>query len=285
MRSTIYSGMLILLVLLAGCASSPQPSSSSSSRYSISQDRAPTGDFDASGLKDAVPRYEPRSRGGNKSPYTVWGKQYTVLADAGGFVQRGIASWYGEKFHGHKTSNGEIFDMYKMTAAHKNLPLPSYVRVTNLDNGRQVVVRVNDRGPFHSDRIIDLSYAAAKKLGYQSRGTARVEIAAITVSPDGSMLVAGEAKSAPTSSRASSSTASGEEGIFVQVASFSQPESAQQLSQQLRNVTESPVRVFAAGQYHRVQVGPFTQRGLAEEQIKLIEQVGLGRPIVVTDPL
>lgn len=281
-RPIIFSGVLVLLALLAGCASSPQPSSSSSSRYSISQDRAPSGDFDASGLKDAVPRHEPYSRGGNKSPYTVWGKQYTVMANASGFVQRGTASWYGEKFHGHKTSNGEIFDMYEMTAAHKNLPLPSYVRVTNLDNGRQAIVRVNDRGPFHSDRIIDLSYAAAKKLGYQARGTARVEIAAITVSPDGSMQVAGEANAAPAPA---SSTSSVEQGIFVQVASFSQPESAQQLSQRLRNVIDSPVRVFAAGQYHRVQVGPFTQRGLAEEQSKKIEQVGLGSPIVVTDPL
>lgn len=278
----LCSGILVLLALLAGCASSPQPSSSS--RYSISQDRAPSGDFDASGLEDAVPRHEPYSRGGNKSPYTVWGKQYTVMADASGFVQRGTASWYGEKFHGHKTSNGEIFDMYEMTAAHKNLPLPSYVQVTNLDNGRQAIVRVNDRGPFHSDRIIDLSYAAAKKLGYQARGTARVEIAAITVAPDGSMQVAGQGKVAPAPAPTSSASA-GEQGIFVQVASFSQPESAQQLSQRLRNVTDSPVRVFAAGEYHRVQVGPFTQRGLAEEQSKMIEQVGLGRPIVVTDPL
>ncbi|BES72630.1 septal ring lytic transglycosylase RlpA [Marinobacter nanhaiticus D15-8W] len=280
----LCSGILVLLAFLAGCASSPQPSSSS--RYSISQDRAPSGDFDASDLEDAVPRHEPYSRGGNKSPYTVWGKQYTVLADASSFVQRGTASWYGEKFHGHKTSNGEIFDMYQMTAAHKNLPLPSYVRVTNLDNGRQAIVRVNDRGPFHGDRIIDLSYAAAKKLGYQGRGTARVEIAAITVFPDGSMQVAGEGKGKTVPAPAPASpTSSGEQGIFVQVASFSQPESAQQLSQRLRNVTDSPVRVFAAGQYHRVQVGPFAQRGVAEEQSRMIEQVGLGRPILVTDPL
>ncbi len=271
------------MALLSGCASSPEPSSSS--RYSISQDRAPTGDFDASDLKDAVPRYEPLSRGGNKSPYTVWGKQYTVMADASDYAQRGTASWYGEKFHGHKTSNGEIFDMYEMTAAHKSLPLPSYVRVTNLDNGRQTVVRVNDRGPFHGDRIIDLSYAAAKKLGYQSRGTANVEIVAITVAADGTMRVAGKNEPVASPPPAAPRKASAGEGIFVQVGSFSQPDSARQLSQRLRNVTDSPVRVFAAGQYHRVQVGPFIQRGLAEEQSKLIEQVGLGRPIVVTDPL
>lgn len=279
-----WGTILALLTVLAGCASEPGPSSQSgsSSRYSISQDRAPDIDFDASGLKDAVPRYEPYSRGGNKSPYTVWGKQYTVLADASDYVERGTASWYGEKFHGHKTSNGEVFDMYKMSAAHKSLPLPTYARVTNLDNGRSVIVRVNDRGPFHSTRIIDLSYAAAKKLGYQKRGTAHVEVAAITVAQDGTMRVAGDAVPARESAPATSSAG---EGIFVQVASFARPESARELSQRVRAVTDSPVRVFAAGNYHRVQVGPFSQRGQAEEESRLIEQGGLGRPIVVTDPL
>lgn len=285
MKSGFALLMAVATGLLAGCASSPETSSSagsSSSRYSISQDRAPSEDYDVSGLKSATPRYEKPSRYGNKSPYTVWGKRYTVLADASDYVERGTASWYGEKFHGHKTSNGETFDMYKMTAAHKSLPLPSYARVTNLDNGRSVIVRVNDRGPFHSTRIIDLSYAAAKKLGYQKRGTAHVEVAAITVTPDGSMSVAGEAAPSRESAPATSSE---KEGIFVQVASFTQVESAEQLSQRLRNVTNAPVRVYAAGSYHRVQVGPFAQRGQAEQESKLIEQGGLGRPIVVTDPL
>ena len=172
--------LLVLGVLvLAGCASSPEPDHSS--RYTLSQDRAPSGNFDATGLADATPRFEEPRRAGNKSPYQVWGKEYHVLGSNDGYVQRGTASWYGEKFHGHKTSNGEVFDMYEMSAAHKSLRIPGYARVTNLDNGRSVVVRVNDRGPFHGDRLIDLSYAAAKKLGYQGRGTARVEVAAITV--------------------------------------------------------------------------------------------------------
>ena len=123
---------------------------------------------------------EPRSRYGNRSPYTVLGKSYRVLDSAAGYDEVGIASYYGNKFHGRRTSNLEVYDMYAFTAAHKTLPLPSYARVTNLDNGRSVVVRVNDRGPFHDGRVIDLSYAAAVKLGMVDRGTARVEVRALT---------------------------------------------------------------------------------------------------------
>ncbi|MGB5325609.1 MAG: septal ring lytic transglycosylase RlpA family protein, partial [Pseudomonadales bacterium] len=122
---------------------------------------------------------ESRSRGGNRSVYTVFGKSYRVLDDARGYRERGPASWYGKKFHGRSTANGERYDMYQMTAAHKHLPLPSYVRVRNLENGREIIVRVNDRGPFHGNRIIDLSYAAATKLGMLRNGTAEVEIEVI----------------------------------------------------------------------------------------------------------
>src|SRR6056297_3263565 len=181
---------LVAAIILTGCASAPE--TDHSSRYTMATDRAPAGNFDVSGLDDAVPVYEAPRRAGNKSPYKVWGKQYHVLDSNDGYVVRGTASWYGEKFHGHKTSNGEVFDMYAMSAAHKSLRIPGYARVTNLDNGRSVIVRVNDRGPFHGDRLIDLSYAAAKKLGYQGRGTARVEVAAISVRPDGAMSVAGQ---------------------------------------------------------------------------------------------
>ena len=132
---------------------------------------------------DAIPepevRAEPRARTGNRS-YSVLGKRYQVLDSEHGYVEEGGASYYGNKFHGRRTSSGEVYDMYAFTAAHKSLPLPSYARVTNLDNGKSVVVRVNDRGPFHSNRIIDLSYAAAVKLGYRERGTARVEVRALT---------------------------------------------------------------------------------------------------------
>lgn len=189
---TKSAGLIIfvgVLAALVGCASGPS-GKKPVSRYSMHQDRAPDGNFDASGLDDAQPRYEAPQRAGNKSPYSVWRRQYSVMDNNDGYVAEGMASWYGEKFHGHKTSNGEVFDMYQMTAAHKSLRIPSYARVTNLANGRSVIVRVNDRGPFHGDRLIDLSYAAAKRLGYQAQGVARVEVAAITVNPDGTMFIA-----------------------------------------------------------------------------------------------
>lgn len=130
-------------------------------------------------IPDAVPKVEPLSRSGNPKSYVVFGKRYHTKRDRRGHVERGLASWYGRPFHGRKTSSGEIYDMHAMTAAHKTLPLPTYARVTNLENGRRVIVRINDRGPFHGGRIIDLSYTAAVKLGVTKKGTAMVEVRAI----------------------------------------------------------------------------------------------------------
>ena len=141
-------------------------SKSQSSRYRDNDDSVPSGPPpDLSKLVEPTPKNEPRSLYGNKSPYSVLGRTYSVLPSASGYVERGIASFYGNKFHGFKTSNLEDYDMYKFSAAHKTLPIPSYARVTNLENGKSVVVRINDRGPFHENRIIDLSYAAAVKIG------------------------------------------------------------------------------------------------------------------------
>ena len=182
-RLTINSIISICaLLLLASCSSSPTPTASGNSRYSIQQDRAPGGNLDLASIPEVVPEAVTRTMAGNRSPYTVLGKTYHVLATEQGYSERGVASWYGEKFHGHKTSNGEIFDMYLASAAHKSLPIPSFLRVTNLDNNRSIVVRVNDRGPFHGERLVDLSYAAALKLGYADRGTARVQLDAIVAS-------------------------------------------------------------------------------------------------------
>lgn len=275
-------------VILAGCASSPAPDHSS--RYSLSQDRAPAGNFDASGLQDAKPRYEEPRGAGNKSPYNVWGKKYWVRESNDGYVQRGTASWYGEKFHGHKTSNGEVFDMYKMSAAHKSLRIPGYARVTNLDNGRSVIVRVNDRGPFHGDRLIDLSYAAAKKLGYQGRGTARVEVAAITVNRDGSMTLAGKPfpdSQAPVPAERLAESGDGTKALFVQLGSFSQRSPAEVLLRRAREATGNPMRVrevtTASGRFHRVQVGPFSDEEEALEAQSLLENHGFGQSILLTD--
>ncbi|MCB1863752.1 MAG: septal ring lytic transglycosylase RlpA family protein, partial [Gammaproteobacteria bacterium] len=134
---------------------------------------------DPDSIADAIPRADPKSRYGNPREYVVLGKRYRTLDSHEGYVARGMASWYGTKFHGRRTSSGEPYDMYAMTAAHKSLPLPCYVLVTNLDNGRRAVVRVNDRGPFHEGRIIDLSFLAAAKLDMLGRGTARVEVRAL----------------------------------------------------------------------------------------------------------
>lgn len=142
------------------------------------RDGPPSYNVDVSNIPDAVPKVEPLSRVGNK-PYTVFGKRYYVMSSSKNYEQRGIASWYGTKFHGHHTSNGERYNMLAMTAAHKTLPLPTYVEVTNLKNGRKVIVKVTDRGPFENNRLIDLSYAAAKKLGMLGHGTAPVNVKAI----------------------------------------------------------------------------------------------------------
>jgi len=144
------------------------------------QDSTPDHLPDTDAIPEPVVEALPRSRYGNRSPYQVLGRTYHVLDDASGFVETGIASYYGNKFHGRRTSNQEVYDMYAFTAAHKSLPLPSFARVTNLDNGRSVVVRVNDRGPFHNGRVIDLSYAAAVKLGIHEAGLGRVEVRALT---------------------------------------------------------------------------------------------------------
>jgi rare lipoprotein A len=160
--------ILLFSLLLFGC-------STNFGRYQQKNDSSPTRLPTASELVDAIPRIEKPSRGGNKD-YQVRGKNYQVLSHAQNFTETGIASWYGRKFHGHLTSNGEIYDMYSMSAAHKNLPLPTYVKVVNNSNGRSVIVRVNDRGPFHQKRIIDLSYSAAYKLDMLKTGTANVTI-------------------------------------------------------------------------------------------------------------
>lgn len=163
-------------VLLTGCGSAPKRDALQTTPAWSEADSAPPVPIDLAAIPEPVPKHEPRARYGNHSPYEVLGKRYHVLPDARGYVARGIASWYGTKFHGRLTSNREPYDMYGFTAAHKTLPLPCYARVTNLENGRSIIVRINDRGPFLHDRIIDLSYVAAVKLGVHIKGTAPVEV-------------------------------------------------------------------------------------------------------------
>ena len=163
--------LLVALLALPGCSLLRRAPEAPSPGAGV-----PAPPRDLASIPDAVPREEPRSRYGNPETYEVFGRRYKVMKSAKGHVERGLASWYGPGFHSERTSSGEPYDMYSMTAAHKTLPIPAYVRVTNLENGRSVVVRVNDRGPFVGDRIIDLSYTAAWKLDMLRAGTAKVEI-------------------------------------------------------------------------------------------------------------
>ena len=235
-------------------------------------DGGPSVAIDVSGVREPVPRAEPRSRYGNRSPYTVLGKSYHVLDRADGYHERGVASWYGTKFNGRATSSGELYDMCVFSAAHKTLPLPSFVRVTNLDNGRSLVVRVNDRGPFHSGRIMDLSYAAAVRLGVDRTGTARVELQAIGA--DGSVAASGRSRSdgegvdlPPQRVEPLPRGRADDVGdSLVQVGSFGEKGNARRLKERLEDAGVDDVDIDhaqAAGQdVWRVQVGPVSAREL-----------------------
>ena len=247
------------------------------SRYRDNNDSVPNGPPpDISKLAEPVPKVEARALYGNKSPYTVLGQTYTVLPSAGGYDQRGIASFYGNKFHGYKTSSLEDYDMYAFTAASKTLPLPSYARVTNLENGKSVIVRVNDRGPFHENRVIDLSYVAAIKIGIWPKGTGLVEVRGIDPAQGVQELPPPPVVSAGA-----------HPGIYLQVGAFSDATNAQRVATQLRRVNFAPVQVLGAevnGQrIQRVRVGPLPDVDRADAVSTQIERMGLPRPQVAVD--
>ncbi|GIX32627.1 MAG: hypothetical protein KatS3mg125_0583 [Lysobacterales bacterium] len=229
-------------------------------------DGPPVGvEIDLEKIPEPVPRAEPRSRYGNHSPYTVHGRTYHVLESAKGYVERGLASWYGTKFHGRPTSSFEPYDMFQYTAAHRTLPLPTYARVTNLENGASVVVRINDRGPFKPDRIIDLSYVAALRLGIVARGTAMVEVRALD--PE-------EAEPGPVgSSRSLQGSA-----LFVQVGAFLERENARRARNRLQEAGLSGVRltrVRANGRtFWRVRLGPFREAAEAARVLAEVRRLG-----------
>lgn len=207
-------------------------------RYTMDQDGAPLKNTKVS-FKEPVPTKEPLSRYGNPTEYQVDGKTYEVMKSSTGYKTRGTASWYGKKFHKQRTSSGEPYDMYVMSAAHKTLPLPTYVKVKNLNNGRVAVVKVNDRGPFHADRVIDLSYAAALKLGIFPKGTAPVEIETL-MGPNG------------------------EAHYYLQAGAFSSELLANRLKEKLAHMTPSPVFVEHFKQHYVVRVGPFANKNMSD---------------------
>jgi rare lipoprotein A len=256
---------LAIVALLAGCASTPEQAPPPVPEVKSVPEASPQppgkGGYykdDGPGEKpppnlaeipDAVPRIEPPHRYANR-PYQVFGKDYTPIAAQQPYRERGTASWYGKKFHGQKTSSGEVYDMYAMSAAHRTLPIPSYARVTNVANGKSVLVRINDRGPFHSNRIIDLSYAAAYRLGYIQAGSATVEVESIQ----------------PGDSRQSA--------VYLQVGAFSSRENAEdyrsRISRQLAWLTDE-VQVLAAGGLWRLLVGPYASNDAARPVAERIE--------------
>ncbi|HWU97189.1 MAG TPA: septal ring lytic transglycosylase RlpA family protein [Oxalicibacterium sp.] len=344
-ESTIILSVTVLLAL-AGCSSVPLSSPSTSPSPGTPQstpskagskhpvlppagsgrggyylDDGP-GDVTPDGLQDvpdAEPRIEPYSRTGNK-PYVVFGKRYVPITDAKPFTQRGYGSWYGKKFHGQRTSSGEPYDMYQMTAAHPTLPIPSYARVTNLSNGKQVIVRVNDRGPFHSSRIIDLSYTAALRLGYIGKGSTELQVDRLlpadieqilaakengakvaTVEPEaaGVVMPAMETTSlAPPAIQAASSTSAPSmqptattaatapaAGFYLQFGAYSQSANAEalraRLSQNAGNVLPS-LTVESSNNLYRLYSGPFATRGEAASAAMQVEQNAGGiKPFIV----
>ncbi|WP_372523738.1 septal ring lytic transglycosylase RlpA family protein [Sulfuricaulis sp.] len=254
---------------------------------------------DVANVPDAVPKVEPRSATGN-NPYTVYGTTYSPLADTSGYRERGIASWYGKKFHNKRTSSGEPYDMYTMTAAHKTLPLPSYARVRNLQNGRSVVVRINDRGPFLHNRLIDLSYAAAARLGILGTGTGTVEVEA--VSPEEPETQVAQVKTyplqviAPAEAAeelpASPATAANPK-LYLQVGAFTQWDNAVALRDRLEREALRPISILpsqaAKGngpddtRVYRVRVGPLINVEEGDRLTQRAAQLGIPDARIVVE--
>lgn len=301
--SLISLAVILLVVQLNGCSSTPSrskpmASAPGSGGYVMKPYPRKGGGFykddglpaqipeNIDQIPNATPRLEPLRNAANK-PYTVLGMSFTPMTRLQPFSQQGIGSWYGTKFNGLKTSNGDTYDMFAMTAAHPTLPLPCYVRVTNTQNNRSVIVRVNDRGPFHNGRIIDLSFTAAYKLGYVDQGSSPVRVELIM--PDASAVTYAELSKdalAANDAKIDDKTRYGEEvpkpGTYVQMGAFQNGFNAQVLRNHLLReldwMTPAQVHVYAEPPWHRVQVGPFATRAQAETvQVKIRDALG-GQP-------
>lgn len=265
--------VLAAIVLVSGCAS----------RGGYYKDDGPPKrhPVDIRSIPDAVPRAEPLSRTGN-SPYVALGKRYVPVSNADGYRERGTASWYGKKFHGKRTSSGEQYDMYKMTAAHRTLPLPSYVKVTNLKNDKSIVVRVNDRGPFLHDRLIDLSYAAAYKLGIIGKGTGFVEVHSITgdtSKPRGASAGSSRRAEAPVGNLSNDAGR-----YYVQFGAFTQSVNAESMVQKLQQFGIGFAHIQHGDDgYYRVRSGPFSSSSTAERILLRGADLGLNTTVVMED--
>ena len=285
----------MVAVLMTGCSSVPTS--------------APTPT--PSGIRDAIPKVEPRSKYGNPPFYDVSGHRYYTMTSAQGYVERGVASWYGPGFHGKRTSSGEPYDMYAMTAAHTTLPLPTYLYVTNLVNGRTAILRVNDRGPFEKNRLIDLSYAGAKRLGLDGPGTALVEVQALDPAapsswPSGAVTLVAAARRGesvatvnthPIAPATPIATSSGSPNIgtsapkpptlYVQVGAFADRENAERLRQRLVGTIAirciiSTVQTTQQVLY-RLRLGPLDSVENADRLMEPLNQLGIRDPHIVVD--
>ncbi|MES2153303.1 MAG: septal ring lytic transglycosylase RlpA family protein [Pseudomonadota bacterium] len=314
--------LIALAALLAGCAGAPKPGPrtitpmpapgtqqathpkldpqlpvlppAGSGRGGYYQDDGP-GENPPPGLAelpDAEVKAEPYAKYGNR-PYAVFGKTYTPLIDEEPFVQRGVGSWYGKKFHGQRTSSGELYDMYKMTAAHPTLPIPSYARITSIESGKQVVVRINDRGPFHSSRVIDVSYTAALKLGLLGKGSHEVEIERLLPN-DVSKIASARRSAAPleriaappevvalmADERASVGSPA-RSGFYLQLGAYARADKADEVREQIARAGMDNVDVEDAGPVHRLLGGPYQSRAAALEAAQALPAALKLKPIVV----
>ena len=290
--------MSILCSTFVGACSNP---------YTI-KDSAPKKPTRVDRAEKVIPKVEPKSKYGNPKSYVVFGKRYYTLSTSKGYVEQGIASWYGTKFHGRRTSSGETYDMYAMTAAHKTLPLPTYARVTNKRNGRSIIVRINDRGPFHENRIIDLSYAAATKLGIVTRGTGLVEVRAIdprtsrvaqahakakqqkqqaelaedivdvATPADSVEIVEPNANQAEPSQLPSAEDIENNVGIYVQLGAFRSKENAYKLRNQYKAFQLGQIDVkedeYEGTPIYKVWVGPLSTVEQADASVAKLNELG-----------
>ena len=277
MKRTLAFVIVVLCVVSLVSCTNPY-------RTKPSPKQKPTTRVDRS--EKVIPRAEPKSKYGNPSSYVVFGRRYYVLPSSQGYKEQGIASWYGTKFHGRRTSSGETYDMYAMTAAHKTLPLPTYARVTNKRNGRSIIVRINDRGPFHRNRIIDLSYTAATKLGIITRGTGLVEVealdprnySAVPKKPKPSKRVIVDVAEPESETSTKSAVNEKEVGIFVQIGAFRQRENAQKLRAQFAALNVGKIAVHKAvleeTPIYKVRIGPLDTVAQADKTVEKLTELG-----------
>lgn len=274
----------LLIGVLTACSSAPQPGQGTVSKPLVRplKDGAPTHIVDVSTIPDAVP--VPHTGRYKAAPYKVLGKHYTPMQDGRSYRETGPASWYGTKFHGQDTANGERYDLYGMTAAHKTLPLPTYVRVTSLENQRSIIVRVNDRGPFYSDRIIDLSYAAARKLGFAEKGTAQVLVEGIDPVVWQQQNNPGYLVKKDPPLETLTTEAPGQ--MYLQIGAFASSQAAEQLRARLQHAVDTTVFVTPVQQnaqtFHRVRLGPVSDHDEAQRLIETLRVANLGSATLVT---